>query len=68
MSGDQTLGPGQGSAPALFLRYRLTPADALAWEALPVEARGWAKFAVFAPWIMLGLGWGAMDGLSLIHI
>lgn len=65
MSGDQTLGPEQDSAPALLLRYRLTPADALAWEALPTEARGWAKLAVFAPWIMLGLGWGAMDGNGL---
>lgn len=65
MSADQTEGPGQGSAPALLLRYRLTPADALAWEALPTEARGWAKAAHFAPWIMLGLGWGVTEGNDL---
>ncbi len=65
MSDDQPEGPGQSNAPALFLRYRLTPADALVWEALPREASGWAKLAVFAPWIMLGLGWGAMDGNGL---
>lgn len=65
MSGTEQQGPGQGAAPALVLRYRLTPADALVWETLPTEARGWAKAALFAPWITLGLGWGATDGNGL---
>jgi len=37
----------------------------MAWEALPAEARGWAKAALFAPWIMLGLGWGVTEGNDL---
>lgn len=68
MSSVEAEGPGQGTAPGLplaLLHYRLTPADALAWEMLPTEARGWVKLALFAPWIMLGLGWGAIDGHDL---
>ena len=65
MSDNPSEGPGQAAAPALFLHFRLTPADALAWEMLPAEARGWLKAALFAPWIMLGLGWGVTEGNGL---
>lgn len=69
----QDAGPGQETAPGLVLpgdplrrlHYRLTPADALAWEALPAEARGWSKLALFAPWVAAGLGWGITDGAEL---
>lgn len=45
--------------PIRVFRFALTPADALAWERLPSEARGWRKVGVFAPWVAVGLVWGA---------
>lgn len=47
-----------------MLRYRLTPADALAWEYRPMDLTGWRKLGLLAPWIALGMGWAAAEPLA----
>ena len=49
---------------ARVFRYDLGPGDALAWETLPSEARGWRKVGVFAPWVALGMAWGASGDMA----
>ncbi|MDX5357902.1 MAG: hypothetical protein LPK12_09205 [Rhodobacterales bacterium] len=49
--------------PRHMLRYRLTPADALAWDYRPMDLTGWRKLGLLAPWIALGMGWAAAEPL-----
>lgn len=51
------------SGPLQVLHYRLTPADALAWERLPREVQGWRKLGFFAPWMVLGMAWALSEPL-----
>ncbi|WP_323042807.1 hypothetical protein [Gemmobacter sp.] len=51
------------TGPQQVLHYRLTPADALAWERRPMELTGWRKLGFFAPWVVLGMGWGVAEPL-----
>ncbi|QLQ20527.1 MAG: hypothetical protein HZT43_21045 [Exiguobacterium profundum] len=58
---------GRGPAYRVFL-CDLTPADALAWERLPSEATGWRKVGVFAPWVAVGMVWGASGGTGSLAL
>ncbi|WP_154664594.1 hypothetical protein [Gemmobacter nectariphilus] len=46
-----------------MLRYRLTPADALAWGYRQIDLTGLRKLGLLAPWIVLGMVWAAAEPL-----
>lgn len=54
--------------PARVFLCDLTPADALAWERLPTEATGWRKVGVFAPWVAVGMVWGASGDMGSLGL
>lgn len=54
--------------PARVFLCDVTPADALAWERLPSEATGWRKVGVFAPWVAVGMVWGASGDMASLAL
>jgi len=45
---------GTAETPICALRYDLRPADALAYERLPGELRGWTKFGMIVSFAAIG--------------
>ena len=61
-------GQQDAGQPARVFLCDLTPADALAWERLPSEATGWRKVGVFAPWVAVGMVWGASGDMGSLPL
>ena len=55
-----------GERPLSVLRYRLTPADALAYERLPGEWSGWRKAAFILPLMAIGAFAGFIEDFAAV--